>query len=117
MYEQSIEKGAFFSRKKVFVFFKKKLAKITFKHHLSEMYLLHEKAQPLSFYCAQQHASFLLICRVIEERRWHISKDMITLTTIYNPERVTSTVHTQNMITFSTVISYFHIISLMCVFQ
>ena len=64
MYEQSIETGALFQGK---IFLKKYSVKITFKHHLSEMYLLHAKAQSLSFHFApQRQPLFPLIYRVIE---------------------------------------------------
>ena len=71
------------------MFLEKNSLKITFKHNLSEMYLLREKAQPLSFHYAKQQPSFPLICRVIEERRsWYLSKNMITLSTVHNPKRI-----------------------------
>ena len=56
MYEQSIEIDAFLWKT-----IKKNSLKIKFKHHLSEMYLLHEKAQPPSFHDAIRQPSFPLI--------------------------------------------------------
>ena len=70
------------------IFFEKNSLKITFKHHLSEMYLVLEKAKPLSFYFAQRQPSFPLIYRVIEERKRHISKNMVTFSTVYNPKTI-----------------------------
>ena len=92
-------KKVHFLRTNVFFAFLKTLPKITFKHHLSEIYLLHEKGQPLSFHYALRQSSFTSIHPVIEERRWHISKDMIMLSTVHNLKRIPliSTVHTQNM--------------------
>ena len=55
MYEQSIKIGTFFKEKCVF---EKTTLIITFKHHLSEMYILHTKAQSLSFLYAKQQPSF-----------------------------------------------------------
>ena len=63
--EQLIEIGASFQG--FFVVVEKDLLKIIFEHHLLEMYLLHEKAQPLSFHYAQRRPSFPLICRVIDK--------------------------------------------------
>ena len=80
--------------------------KISFKLLLSEMYLLYEKAQPLSLHCEKRQPSFPFIKRVIEERRYHISKYMITLSTGNNLKNDTfSTGYAQNMVTFSAVIS------------
>ena len=63
------------------IFFKKKFLKkslkITFKHPLSEMYLLHEKAQPLCFQYAQRQPSCPLVYRVIEERCLKFKLDKI----------------------------------------
>ena len=53
------------------------------------MYLLYEKAQPISFHYAQRQPSLPLIYRVIEERRWHIIKKMIKLSTDTNPKMIT----------------------------
>ena len=55
VYKQSIEIGAYF---KEHFFVEKTSLKITFKHHLSEMLLLHEKVQHLSFHYAQRQTSF-----------------------------------------------------------
>ena len=52
------------------------------------MYLLHEKDQALSFHYAKRQPSFLFIYRVIEEKRWQMSKIMITLCTITNPKMI-----------------------------
>ena len=111
MYEQLIEIGAFFNEK--YFFEKKTSLKITVKHHLSEMYLLLEKAKPLSYHDAQRQPSFPLIYRVIEERKMLISKKYDNVKHSLQSENYTfSTVHSQYMVTFSTVISYFHVISL-----
>ena len=52
------------------------------------MYLLHEKDQPLSFQYATRQPSFFLIYQVIEERRWQMSKNMITLSTVTDPKMI-----------------------------
>ena len=97
MYEQSIEIVAFFQGK---IFLSKNLAKITFKHHLSEMYLLHDKDQPLSFHNATRQPSFPMFYhyQVIEESRWQMSKKYDNVKHSYQSENDTfSTVYIQNM--------------------
>ena len=72
--------------------------------------------QPLSFHYAKQQPSFPLIYRVVEERSWQISKNMITLSTVTNLKMIPFAqfiyAYIQNMVSFSTVISYFQIVSL-----
>ena len=70
------------------------------------MYLLHEKDLLISFH-AKRQPPFLLIYRVIEERRWQRSKQYDNVNHSYQSEYETfSTIYIQNMVTFSTVISY-----------
>ena len=88
IYEQSIEKDALFLRKNVVVFFGKNSLKITFKHYLSEMYLLHEKAQPLSFHYAQGSPHFPCFTELLE-KEYGIRKNMITLSTVHNLKTIT----------------------------
>ena len=52
------------------------------------MYLLLDKAKPLSFHFTQRLLSFPLIYQVIEEWKWHKSKNMITLSTVDNPKMI-----------------------------
>ena len=76
------------------------------------MYLLHEKDLLISFH-AKRQPPFLLIYRVIEERRWQRSKQYDNVNHSYQSEYETfSTIYIQNMVTFSTVISYYLFFSL-----
>ena len=78
---------------------------------------MHVKAQPLPAHYAQQKPSFSFIYGVIDERRKGITKNDNVKHSSQSGKDTFSTVHTQTMLTFSTVISYFHTISLMRVFQ
>ena len=103
--------GSFF-KGKIFLFRKTGL-KITFKHHLSEMYLLLEKDHPLSVNYAKRQLSFPLIYRVIEERRWQMCKNMITLSTVTDPKMILLAQFVyKTWSRLAQLLSYLHIFSL-----
>ena len=72
------------------------------------------KLNPFPFILPNDSPNFPWLTEVIEERSWHISKIMISISTdtTESENDTFSTVYIQNMVTFRTVISCFHIVSL-----